>query len=290
MPTSVSRGPITFEDGSTFEDVEVFDDGTWVNHGLRQREAAYIIRASTDKARREIKIPSRGNCTVLGVELAQGVAGGVATVHVDGNPTIDTQQVTISAAYTPRPGGRAQLEFTPPHGASIVAPIGQASGDPTGGINTECGGGGLQFYAVAESALHVFCCEEFVTGGVSTDGGSLLRVPASGIYSVSYMADAVLIDTGSSVGGPFMYVKFTVVATDTDGVEKHVGSCSLPSPIFAHSSAVHRAAVPLTAGTVLSVLVANATDFDLQLPIGRLDCAWQTAHDGTSFVCATPPC
>ena len=72
-------------------------------------------------------------------------------------------------------------------------------GDPAGAVKF-CDDSDPGFsVASLDAEVVVFCCEEFVTGGVTSDVGTLLRVPKPGIYSVLFQASTVM--TVDSVGG-----------------------------------------------------------------------------------------
>jgi hypothetical protein len=276
MATSIYRGPVTFEDGSTANDVESFDDGTWINHELERKRAAALIKESSDKAERKIKVPSYQPCTVLQVAIADGISGGVATVHVDGDGPTEMREVTISSTYTPHPGDRAQLVYTPPHGASIVAPIGPAGGDPCGAVNSMCAdttGIGVPDNSISEPVL--FCCEEFTTGGVTTDEGTLLRVPTAGIYSVWFECQI------SSTAGTSLLIEL-VVANDGGDRIISTGYLELNGVGTLHAG---RAATPMLPNSVITPYVTNISGETIVLERARLDCAWQTAHPGIHNDC-----
>lgn len=283
MPTSVSRGPITFEDGSTAEDVEVFDDGTWINHGLlarKQREQGMLMRAAADKAERQIKVSSTHPCTVLRVQASAGIAGGVATVHVDGDDVKATREVTISSTYVPVPGDRALLGYSPPFGATVVAPI-SGSGDPTGSI--KYGSVSQEDVAADDSLVLALECEEHVTGGMLSNLEETygLWVPSSGVYSCHLQATVSTEDTPS---GDELTLSIYVTNDDDTTSELAFDFTRLVAEPLdrLHAS---RAAVSVTGGSRFFAVAYNALGVEARISNAQLDVAWQASSDGERKNC-----
>lgn len=91
---------------------------------LTPYQAGRIVKAARDKAEDEIPQSTLWPCTVVqvGGDPASGFDDLHVFVHMDGDPDGYTQQVARLGGFEVHEGDKAMVQYTPPHGMTLVAP------------------------------------------------------------------------------------------------------------------------------------------------------------------------
>lgn len=244
----------------------------------------HIVKAAADKAERQIRGTTTQPCTVLRVDHSDDAAtAGTAWVQVDGDPVDEPREVALTADYTPKLGDRAQVTYTPPFGAYLI-PGNTGNVDPAGAVNSLCGASSLELLT-SELGTATFCCEEFTVGGMSSNAGTTLLVPLSGIYGVRFEAHFTFTDTLATPGN----VSANMLRTSDAYVMSSWYGKVPPTwrdPSHLMTIILGRDAVPLPAGDSVYITVFNGDTETLILNDARLDISWRAPYDGTTNICS----
>jgi len=184
-----------------------------------QLELRTMARSVVGKVSRELPQMQQWPATVLSYDEDTALAGGIAIVHVDGDPPDTTTSVTSVLGRKLSPGDRVLLVFDPPHGAYVAGFAGKPQ--------------------VPAAPVPPYTR----SGPLTDDDESLLWTPTVEDVRVTFFI-FLLLEPGSDD---------TVIEIKRDGVV--LGTATIPSSVTRHD---HTLDVVLAVGRLLHFRVVTA--------------------------------